>query len=68
MINVHYANRIRNPITTSFLNADTPSSFGRISILLLHIVKRIRLSDLTRRYYRNIIDKLPFAELFDNDH
>ena len=26
-----------------------------ISILLLHIDKRIRLSDLTRRYYRNII-------------
>ena len=38
-----------------------------ISILLLHIDKRIRLSDLTRRYYRNIIYKLPFAELFDTD-
>ena len=30
-----------------------------ISILLLHIDKIIRLSDLTRRYYRNIIYKLP---------
>ena len=29
MINVHYAKRIRNPFTTSFSNADTPSSFGR---------------------------------------
>ena len=38
-----------------------------ISILLLHIDKRIRLSDLTRRYYRNIIYKLPFTELFDTD-
>ena len=34
---------------------------------LLHIDKRIRLSDLTRRYYRNIIYKLPFTELFDTD-
>ena len=38
-----------------------------ISILLLHIDKRIHLSDLTRRYYRNIIYKLPFTELFDTD-
>ena len=38
-----------------------------ISILLLHIDKRIRLSDLTRRYYRNIIYKLPFTESFDAD-
>ena len=38
-----------------------------ISILLLHIDKRIRLSDLTRRYYRNIIYKLPFTESFDVD-
>ena len=38
-----------------------------ISILLLHIDKRIRLSDLTRRYNRNIIYKLPFTELFDTD-
>ena len=38
-----------------------------ISKLLLHIDKRIRLSDLTRRYYRNIIYKLPFTELFDTD-
>ena len=28
----------------------------------------IRLSDLTNRYYRNIIYKLPFNELFDTDH
>ena len=67
MINVHYAKRIRNPFTTSFSNTDTPSSFGRNFILLLHIDKRIRLSDLTRRYYRNIIYKLPFTELFDTD-
>ena len=38
-----------------------------ISILLLHIDESIRLSDLTRRYYRNIIYKLPFTELFDTD-
>ena len=38
-----------------------------ISKLLLHIDKKIRLSDLTRRYYRNIIYKLPFTELFDTD-
>ena len=25
------------------------------------------VSDLTRRYYRNIIYKLPFTELFDSD-
>ena len=36
----------------------------KISILLLHIDKRIRLSDLTWRY-RNIIYKLSFTELFD---
>ena len=36
-----------------------------IAILLLHIDESIRLSDLTRRYYRNIIHKLPFTELFD---
>ena len=29
MINVHYAKRTRNPFTTSFSNADTPSSFGK---------------------------------------
>ena len=29
MINVHYSKRIRNPFTTSFSNADTPSSFWR---------------------------------------
>ena len=29
MINVHCAKRIRNPFTTSFSKADTPSSFGR---------------------------------------
>ena len=34
---------------------------------LFHIDKRIRLSDLTRRYYRNIIYKLLFTELFDTD-
>ena len=33
-----------------------------ISILLLHIDKRIRLSDLTRRYCRNIMYKLRFTE------
>ena len=38
-----------------------------ISILLLHIDERIRLSDLTRLYYRKIIYKLPFTELFDTD-
>ena len=38
-----------------------------ISILLLHIDKRIRLPDLTRRYYRNIVYKLPFIELFGTD-
>ena len=62
MINVHYAKRIRNPFTTSFSNTDTPSSFGRNFILLLHIDKRIRLSDLTRRYYRNISGAPPARE------
>jgi len=38
-----------------------------ISILLLHIDKKIRLSNLTRRHYKNIMYKLPFAELFDTD-
>ena len=38
-----------------------------ISILLLHIDKRIRLSDLTRCYCRNIIYKLPFTELVETD-
>ena len=38
-----------------------------ISILLLHIDKIIRVSDLTRRYHRNTIYKLPFTELFDTD-
>ena len=44
-----------------FLQMQThQAGFEGISILLLHIDKRIRLSDLTRRYYRNIIYKLPF--------
>ena len=34
---------------------------------VLHIDKRICLSDLTRRYYRSIIYKLLFTELFDID-
>ena len=34
-----------------------------IPILVLHIDNRIRLSDLIRRYYQNIIYKLPFTEL-----
>ena len=38
-----------------------------ILILLLYIDQRLRLSDLTRLYYRNIIYKLPFTELFDTD-
>ena len=38
-----------------------------ISILLLHIDKKIRLSVLKRCHYKNIIYKLPFAELFDTD-
>ena len=68
MINVHSAKRIPNPFTTSFSNVDTPSSFGRnFNITIIHIDKRIHLSDLTRRYYRNIIYKLPFTELFDTD-
>ena len=67
MINVHYAKRIRNPFTTSFSNADAPSSLEGISILLLHIDKIIRLSDLTRRYHRNIIYKLTCTEIFDTD-
>ena len=51
-----------------FLQMQThQAGFEGISILLLHIDKRIRLSDLTRRYYRNIIYKLPFTELFDTD-
>ena len=56
MINVHYAKRIRNPFTTSFSTADTPSSFGRnFNITLnLHIDKGIRLSDLSRRHHGNI--------------
>ena len=37
MINVHYAKRIPNPFTTSFLNVDTPSSFGRnFNITITH--------------------------------
>ena len=39
----------------------------KISILLLPIDKRIRLSNLTRCYYRNIIYKLPVTELYDAD-
>ena len=59
MINVHYAKRIRNPFTTSFSNADTASSFGRNFNIK---DKRIRLSDLTRRYYRNISGAPPARE------
>ena len=41
MINVHYAKRIRNPFTTSFSNADTPSSFGRnFNITLTYTLTR----------------------------
>ena len=37
MINVHYAKRTRNPFTTSFSNADTPSSFGKnFNITITH--------------------------------
>lgn len=67
MIHVHYANRIRNPLPHLFRMQTHQAVLEGISILLLHIDKRIRLSDLTRRYYRNIMDKLPFTELFDTD-
>ena len=51
-----------------FLQMQThQAGFEGISILLLHIDKRIRLSDLTGRYCRNIIYKWPFTELFDTD-
>ena len=41
MINVHYAKRIGNPFTTSFSNADTPSSFGRnFNITLIYTLTR----------------------------
>ena len=59
MVNVHYAKRIRNPFTTFFSNAETaPSSFRGNFKLLLHFSKRIRLSNLARHYYRNIIHVL----------
>ena len=35
MVNVHYAKRKLNPFTTSFSNADTPSSFRRNSNITL---------------------------------
>ena len=51
-----------------FLQMQThQAGFEGISILLLHIDKRIRLSDLIGRYCRNIIYKWPFTELFDTD-
>ena len=51
-----------------FLQMQTHQAvFEGISILLLHTDKRIRLSDLTGRYCRNIIYKWPFTELFDTD-
>ena len=60
-------NRFGIPLPHLF-RIETPQAvLEGISILLLHIEKRIRLSDLTRRYYRNIIYKLPFTELFDTD-
>ena len=41
MINVHYAKRTRNPFTTSFSNADTPSSFGKnFNITITHALTR----------------------------
>ena len=59
-------NRFGIPLPHLFRMQQTHQAVSEgISILLLHIDKRIRLSDLTRRYYRNIIYKLPFTELFD---
>ena len=61
-------NRFGIPLPHLFRMQQTHQAVSEgISILLLHIDKRIRLSDLTRRYYRNIIYKLPFTELFDTD-
>ena len=46
-----------------FLQMQTRQAvFEGISILLLHIDKRIRLSDLSRRYCRNIIYKWPITD------
>ena len=75
MMNVHYPKRIRNPFTTFFQMQTHQAVLEGISILLLHIYthtfthlhKRIRMSDLTRRYCRNIIYKWPITELFDTD-
>ena len=67
-LNIHYVKRIRNPFLSHLFRRQThQAGLEGISILLLHIDKRIRLSDLTRRYYRNIIYKLPFTGLFDTD-
>ena len=43
------------PLPHLFLTQTHQAVLEGISILLLHIDKRILLSDLTRRYYRNII-------------
>ena len=67
MVNVHYAKRILNPLPRLFRMQTHQAVLEGIPILLLHIGKRIRLSDLTRRYYRNIIYKLSFTELSDTD-
>ena len=60
-------NRFGIPLPHLFRIETHQAVLEGISILLLHFDKRIRLSDLTRRYYRNIIYKLPFTELFDTD-
>ena len=61
-------NRLGIPLPHLFRMQQTHQAvLEGISILLLHIDKRIRLSDITRRYYRNTIYKLPITELFDTD-
>ena len=58
MINVHYAKRIRNPFTTSFSNADTPSSFGRnFNVTFTHWLKHSSVwpyKTLLQEYYIQI--------------
>ena len=61
-------NGFGNPLPHLFLMQTHQAVLeGTISILLLHIDERTRLSDLARRCYRNIIYKFPCAELFDTD-
>ena len=51
-------NGFGNPLPHLFRMQKHQAVLEEISKLLLHLGKRIRLSDLARRYYRNIIHVL----------